>query len=609
MFNFIHHNNRVQKSTLIYFLMKKNILLLVIVLISNNSFAQLTVSTNPENKKALLEEITGIYCSTCPDGHLIAENIKNTYGSNFWIMNIHGGAFAIPTAGDPDYRSPFGAALIGQSNLTGYPAGTVNRHVFNGLSQSTGTAMGRANWSNATTQILGDSAYVNIAVEAQVDQQTRQLRVITQYYYTGNGAPINNLNVALLQNNIEGPQTGALTNSSSIMPNGLYQHQHMLRHLLTGQWGLTIPSTSVGSTVTDTFNYTVPVTINNIPLELGNLEILAFITEGQQEVINVAGTKVSVVNHAVILDGALVQNEPIDDYCGNSNTISPWIKLKNTGATPLTSVMITYSVNGGTPANYTWNGNLDYSQVAYAFLPTINFTPTTNNLFNVTISSVNGTADSITNNNSLADAFNLAPETNKPNITIKITLDGYGDEISWTLKNSTGSIVASNPVYVSQNNTSTNPQPDINLFLPNDCYTFQINDSYGDGMCCASGNGSYEILADSVQIPGVTGSQFTYSEVKKFEVNVTTTSNVELIRNNIKILPNPCSGELNLNFENNVKNATIRISDMQGETVISENISQVNQHKINLSELSNGIYTVIIDSDGKTNSEKLVILK
>ena len=589
--------------------MRKSILLLSGVLMSINVFAQLTVSTTPENKKALLEEFTGIYCTFCPDGHLRAQNLKNTHGANFWMVNVHVGSFAAPTAGDPDFRTPFGTAISGQTGLTGYPAGTVNRKVFAGLGQGSGTAMGRGNWSNATTQVLAQSAYANIAVEAQVDEQTRQLRVITKYYYTANGAATNKLNVALLQNNVEGPQTGMTSNPTSVMVNGKYRHQHMLRHLLTGQWGVDVPSTTSGSTDTDTFFYTIPASLNNIAYELGNLEVVAFIAEGQQEVINVNGANVTVVNHAVALDGGILQMEAIDDVCPGSGSADPWVKIKNNGAAPLTSVGFTYSVNGGTPATYTWTGNLAYSQVAYVSLPVLNFSSVASNTFNVAITTVNGSADPVATNNSTSDAFNLATETTKSNITIKITLDGYGGETSWTLKNSAGVTVAQNPTYTSLQNTSTNPQPDINLTLPNDCYTFKIDDSFGDGMCCGYGNGSYAVWADGVLIPGMTGGQFTSSDNKKFAVNASATAVEEAVVNNLRMFPNPTSSEVNLNFENTVNEAVIRVSDIQGRIVISQNISNVNFHKMDVSQLANGLYTVSINADGKITTEKLSVLK
>jgi hypothetical protein len=222
---------------------------------------------------------------------------------------------------------------------------------------------------------------------------------------------------------------------------------------------------------------------------------------------------------------------------------------------------------------------------------------------------VNGSADPVATNNSTSDAFNLATETTKSNITIKITLDGYGGETSWTLKNSAGVTVSSNPTYTSLNNTSTNPQADINLTLPNDCYTFQINDSYGDGMCCGYGNGSYAVWADGVLIPGMTGAQFTSSDKKKFAVNASATAVEEAVVNNLRMFPNPTSSEVNLNFENTVNEAVIRVSDIQGRIVLSQNLSNVNFHKMDVSQLANGLYTVTINADGKITTEKLSVLK
>jgi hypothetical protein len=393
------------------------------------------------------------------------------------------------------------------------------------------------------------------------------------------------------------------------MVNGKYRHQHMLRHLLTGQWGVDVLSTTSGSTATDTFYYTIPASLNNIAYELGNLEVVAFIAEGQQEVINVSGANVTVVNHAVALDGGILQMEAIDDVCPGSGSADPWVKIKNNGAAPLTSVGFTYSVNGGTPATYTWTGNLAYSQVAYVSLPVLNFSSVASNTFNVAITTVNGSADPVATNNSTSDAFNLATETTKSNITIKITLDGYGGETSWTLKNSAGVTVAQNPTYTSLQNNSTNPQPDINLTLPNDCYTFKIDDSFGDGMCCGYGNGSYAVWADGVLIPGMTGGQFTSSDNKKFAVNASATAVEEAVVNNLRMFPNPTSSEVNLNFENTVNEAVIRVSDIQGRIVISQNISNVNFHKMDVSQLANGLYTVSINADGKITTEKLSVLK
>lgn len=82
--------------------------------------------------------------------------------------------------------------------------------------------------------------------------------------------------------------------------------------------------------------------------------------------------------------------------------------------------------------------------------------------------------------------------TNAQNlVTLELTTDCWGGEVSWSIEDSNGNIVASQPT-----NTYGNDQvftEDIDL--ADGCYTFFINDSYGDGMfgsqygsCSVDGN-------------------------------------------------------------------------------------------------------------------------
>ena len=47
------------------------------------------------------------------------------------------------------------------------------------------------------------------------------------------------------------------------------------------------------------------------------------------------------------------------------------------------------------------------------------------------------------------------------------------------------------------------------------CFQFYLNDSYGDGICCAYGQGSYALYVDSVEI--ASGGQFDYEEYIQFD--------------------------------------------------------------------------------------------
>ena len=329
----------------------KRTLLTAVLLTFGFANAQTFVNTNPENKKVILEEFTGIHCVYCPQGHAIANSIKNANPNNVFLINVHVGGYAEPNSGEPDFRTSFGTAIAGQTGLVGYPAGTVNRTAFAGLNQGAlgTTAMNRGNWSNASNQTLNQSSYVNVGVQGTINVQTNELTVTYEVYYTGNSpVSVNKLNIALLQNNTLGPQTGGNAGSS-------YNHQHRLVHLLTGQWGTDITSTTTGSFSTQTLTYTIPAAYNGVPVEIGELELVAFVTETQQKIISGNGAKPTYTGLANN-DAKVKSIESIEAQCVNS--ISPKVTIQNNGQTALTNLSIDYSINGGATQNYIWNGNL-----------------------------------------------------------------------------------------------------------------------------------------------------------------------------------------------------------------------------------------------------------
>ena len=85
---------------------KTQIILVIILFISSFVAAQTIVSTNPENKKIILEEYTGIHCTYCPDGHEIAQSLKDANPDNVFIINIHTGGYATPSSGEPGVAYP-----------------------------------------------------------------------------------------------------------------------------------------------------------------------------------------------------------------------------------------------------------------------------------------------------------------------------------------------------------------------------------------------------------------------------------------------------------------------------------------------------------------------
>jgi hypothetical protein len=94
-------------------------------------------------------------------------------------------------------------------------------------------------------------------------------------------------------------------------------------------------------------------------------------------------------------------------------------------------------------------------------------------------------------------------------VTINILTDNYPGETTWTLTDAAGISVASGGPYVTPATVET-----ATVCVGDGCYTFTILDSWGDGVCCAFGAGSYDLTVNGAIL--ATGGQFLASEVTQF---------------------------------------------------------------------------------------------
>lgn len=77
-------------------------------------------------------------------------------------------------------------------------------------------------------------------------------------------------------------------------------------------------------------------------------------------------------------------------------------------------------------------------------------------------------------------------------VEVEISTDQYGFETSWQLVNECEGGVWSGEDY------SSNTEYKVTKCFPTSKFTFTIEDSYGDGICCANGNGYYKVSVDGV---------------------------------------------------------------------------------------------------------------
>lgn len=557
---------------------KKLSLSLASGLIAFASFGQTIVPTTPQNKNVVLEEFTGIYCVYCPDGHAIAQAIKNTNPERVSLINIHQGSFAAPSGSAPDFRTPYGNAIAGQSGLTGYPAGQVNRHVFPGRGMSNGsTAMGRNHWTTSANEILATPSNVNVAVEASLDVQTRVMTVHVEAYYTENSPESTNLlNVAVLQNNTKGPQTGGGAGNN-------YNHMHRLVDLITGQWGEVINTTTAGTFVDRTFTYTIPADYNSVPAILDDMEVVAFISKTQQEIPTGSTARPTYTGLTIANDASINSVKPIDPLC--SESISPVINIKNKGQNTLTSLEITYEINGD-QHTYNWTGNLPALWDEDIQLPETAFTLQATNTVIFSIPS-----DDDNTNNTQTLTFDQAPQ-GTGTIYVDIVTDNWGYELSWNLKDSNGALVESGTGYA--NNSTINLRFDIDA----DCYTFTVNDSFGDG-----GSRVTVTDTDGVQLYRALGN-WGAQKVGQFSSNGVLSTNQSQLEG-VNIYPNPARETLNIS---NAETASIEVYDMLGRMILSKENISVNE-QLNVSGLNTGAYFVKISKEGNVATKKFIVSK
>jgi len=571
--------------------MKK--LLLITLLLTGfmgSLFAQTIVGTDPENKNVILEEFTGIHCGFCPQGHEIAQGILDANPDDVVLINIHQGSFAAPGAGEPDFRTPWGDAIAGQTGLTGYPSGTVNRHVFSGAN----TALGRSQWVGASNQILAQESYLNVGCEATIITSARQLVVNVEVYYTGD-SPLNTnyLNVAIIQNNIIGPQASGGNN---------YNHMHMLRHLLTGQWGYEISETTEGSLYSTSIYYDLPADYTDVELVLEDLEIAAFVTESHQEVISGTLGEITFIE-ALELDAGIVGHNVLQTTCGEEMTAK--VEIKNFGTQELTSLDFEYHVNSEAAQTYSWSGSLAQGEITTVELPTFAIEAEQSNMFYLSSMNPNSDSDELPANNDLTTSFertSFLPQ----NCKVAILTDQNPEETTWDIKNSAGEIIASGGPY-----TATSIYLEDFEWTGNDCYTFSIYDAGGNGM----NGGFYKIVKSNTSLIWEGNIDFGYETSAQFSYDELMDINTMSMTEDINIYPNPMVESAQVDFTL-LQQSTVQLGiyNLLGKRIIQIYTGEImpagpQSITLNTNDLESGVYFVKLTVNGQSHNTKITVSK
>lgn len=307
------------------------------------------------------------------------------------------------------------------------------------------------------------------------------------------------------------------------------------------------------------------------------------------------------------------------NYAGVTQTclgdLTPEVQVQNYGLTTLTSFDIEVLVDGVQNSIMPWAGNLPTYNLTTITLPTITGITASANV-EIKISNPNGGTDDDMTNNDINFTATLTYQNSHTDVVVAITTDRYAAETSWNIKSSSGATIHAVPANTWSNLSANGQtiQTPVNVSLSaNECYTFTIKDSYGDGICCSYGNGSYTITDGNGYVLA-SGGQFVDEESESFRTASVSGLNDNGIVNAISIYPNPANDMATLAFSTNEKSsAAISITNILGEAVYKNEIGflTAGQHimPISTAKLAEGMYFVNLMTNNKIITKKITIVK
>ena len=571
-------------------MLKKATTLLLCVLLSFLSFAQNNeinvinrseVSTDPQNKKILLEEFTGIHCGNCPDGHAMAKKLHTAKPEDVFIIAVHAGYYATPGADQADLRTDDGIELHDFFGADSYPSGMVNR-----IPYGNEYAISRSLWAKQARIIISDIAPVNLMVNCEYDDFYEKITVtVDGYWVEDSPSDSARLSVALLQNNIQAYQAGSGIGDD-------YIHQHILRDYITDALGDLITTNKKGEYFTATYTYTLPEDYRGVVVVPEQLELIAFVTENEANVLNVASKKLSHSSFELTMEAEI--SEPKIPIGRNYAYSFLEMYLENKSTTPITSATFDVELNGVVKQTE-WTGNIDALSTEEISIPIDWTAQTDDNDWKVTLTAINGEKY---DGNNIKGSFGEAVQS-PAEIIVKIKTDDFSDDNRWMIKDIDGTIVEEFDGFTD--GAAEEKEFDVILEVGK-TYCIEVTDVWGNGIKTPRGyikiyNKDNSLVAQNLEISDFGWRTFikVVEETNEEEEEDNTNVN-EFEHNGINIVYT--NDKININ---NCQNFIVNIYDMSGRCVMSHE----NQDIISTEELNNGVYLINIITSNSNKTFKI----
>ncbi len=198
-------------------------------------------------------------------------------------------------------------------------------------------------------------------------------------------------------------------------------------------------------------------------------------------------------------------------------------------------------------------------------------------------------------------------QTTCTDVVLTLNFDNYPEETSWQITNSNNQVVASGGTYGTQPDGSTLA---ITECLDPGTYTFTLNDSYGDGICCSYGNGSYTLVSEGTTI--ASGGSFGASEATTFTIGnpsarsmVTVDKTITTDPVQISLFPNPVGNENILNVISK-KDTPYQVVNLLGKIIMS---GKLTSKTISTASLPSGLYILKLNPEGEGKYKSFQFVK
>lgn len=556
----------------------RKLLLFVLLVVFPGILYCYEVRTTLEKKKFLLEEFTGIHCGFCPKGHKIANTLAMAQPENGYIISIHAGYYANPGSDEPDFRTKEGTTINDQFGIDSYPCGTINRHSF---SEDGSIILDRGYWTKSAKNIHSETAPVNLLIKSEYDGITRTLKIHVEGYYTAEKQETDQeLNVVWTQDNLLGPQNGANMGDE-------YVHQHALRGYITSVWGDTLEKPEKGHYFEKDYVYQLPESVNKISVNPEDIKVIAFVTNGKTDVLNVTGGKPLYKNEDKALGATL--SEPKMKISGRYGYQFFEVYVKNLSDKAITIAGFDITLNDKTQSVVCKDSIPSFAEKEIK-IPFEQEAISSRTSYSIILNSINGQPIS---SNKLTGEYS-SPVVCTPTIYIDRQTDLYADENHVYIKDAEGNIIKefdSLPVGV------VTEQKDTITLDVNKTYCLEVTDDWGDGILQPKGSilvhSDTNALIDQIY------------EINGFGCRTffTTSSNPSSIkqRSTDKMYTYNSSNKT-IRLTDQTKTARIMVSSSDGRSLIDSRGTE-----LSLASLKNNLYILRIIQDGKCCIEKIVL--